>query len=98
MIPQDSSAGSDCQTVRLNFANTYARLPERFYARVKPIAVAAPRLIKINVELAQKLGLNSDALATEQGVAVLSGNCVAEVGKVFLQRARIVVAPVGQRG
>jgi len=78
MTPQDALSSSNCQTLPLNFENTYARLPERFYARVKPISVAAPRLVKINVELARKLGLNPDTLATEQGVAVLSGNCVAE--------------------
>jgi hypothetical protein len=47
----------DHLAVRFNFENTYARLPERFYARVDPTPVEAPRLVKVNVELARNLGL-----------------------------------------
>ena len=36
--------------------------------------VASPRLVKLNVELARNLGLDPDALASEQGVAILAGN------------------------
>jgi uncharacterized protein YdiU (UPF0061 family) len=64
--------------VRFDFENTYARLPERFYVRLDPTPVAAPRLIKVNVELARNLGLDPDALASEVGVEILSGNRVAE--------------------
>ena len=53
-------------------------MPERFYARVNPTPVAAPRLIKVNVELARDLGLDPDALAGPQGVEILAGNRVAE--------------------
>ncbi len=64
--------------VRFGFDNSYARLPERFYARVDPTPVSAPRLVKVNVELAQRLQLDAEALASEQGVAILAGNRVAE--------------------
>jgi len=60
------------------FDNSYARLPERFYARVKPTPVAAPRLVKLNRELAELLGADVEALASDEGVAVLSGNRVPE--------------------
>jgi uncharacterized protein YdiU (UPF0061 family) len=60
------------------FDNTYARLPEHFYARLDPTPVAAPRIVKVNVELARELGLNADALTSEHGVAVLAGNRVAD--------------------
>src|SRR5277367_1243566 len=63
--------------VHFGFENSYARLPERFYARVNPTPVAAPRLVKVNTELARELGLDPVALAT-QGVEVLAGNRVAE--------------------
>jgi uncharacterized protein YdiU (UPF0061 family) len=66
------------EEVRFGFDNTYARLPEHFYARLDPTPVAAPRLVKVNVELARELGLNADALKSEHGVAVLAGNRVAE--------------------
>lgn len=64
--------------VHFGFENTYARLPERFYARVAPMLVPQPRLIKLNVELARKLGLDPDALASQEGVEILAGNRVAE--------------------
>jgi uncharacterized protein YdiU (UPF0061 family) len=64
--------------VDFGFDNTYARLPEGFYARVNPTPVAAPQLVKLNEKLARELGLDPEALATEEGVAVLAGNRVAE--------------------
>lgn len=73
-----TSAVPASQPVCFAFDNTYARLPEHFYARLDPTPVAAPRIVKINVQLARKLGLDSDALASEHGVAVLAGNRVAQ--------------------
>ncbi len=58
------------------FDNSYARLPERFHARVSPTPVAAPRLIRLNVALAESLGLDPAALASPDGVAMLAGNRV----------------------
>src|SRR5580700_1329335 len=72
------AASPDSHSVRFSFENTYARLPEHFYARLDPTPVAAPRLVKVNGELARKLGLDPDALASAQGVEILAGNCVAE--------------------
>ncbi len=70
-----SSGGS---AIRFGFENTYARLPERFYARLDPTPVAGPRSIKINVELAQQLGLDPEALASPEGVEILAGNRIAD--------------------
>jgi uncharacterized protein YdiU (UPF0061 family) len=72
--PQLGRAGA----LRLGFQNTYARLPERFYARVDPTPVKAPQLIRLNTELALFLGLDPEVLAGPQGVAMLSGNRIAE--------------------
>jgi uncharacterized protein YdiU (UPF0061 family) len=66
------------RTVRFGFENSYARLPDRFYARVNPTPVAAPRLIKLNFELARQFGLDPEELASPQGVEILAGNRVAE--------------------
>ncbi len=76
----ESRVGSDSHIhpVRFGFENTYARLPERFYARVTPTPVAAPHLVKLNVELARSLGLDPSALISAQGVEILAGNRVAE--------------------
>jgi len=63
--------------VQFAFSNTYARLPERFYARVNPTPVAAPRLIQVNAQLARDLNLDPEALASEEGIAILAGNRIA---------------------
>src|SRR6202161_2778973 len=63
--------------VRFGFENTYARLPEHFYARLDPTSVAAPRLIKLNVGLARNLGLDAGGLGSARGVEILAGNLVA---------------------
>jgi serine/tyrosine/threonine adenylyltransferase len=60
------------------FENTYAALPERFFARVRPAVVASPRLIKINRKLADELRLDADWLASDDGVRVLAGQTVPE--------------------
>jgi uncharacterized protein YdiU (UPF0061 family) len=78
MSSPDASVIASPAPVRFAFENTYARLPERFYARLDPTPVAAPRLVKLNVELARNLGLDPDALASARGVEILAGNRVAE--------------------
>jgi uncharacterized protein YdiU (UPF0061 family) len=62
--------------VLIPFDNSYARLPERFYARLPPTPVAAPRLIRVNVGLAKHLRLDPDQLAAAEGVEILAGNRV----------------------
>lgn len=74
VVPSVAEAGS----VEFGFENSYARLPERFFAHVLPTRVAAPRLIKLNVELARKLRLDPGALSSTAGVEVLAGNRVPE--------------------
>lgn len=63
-------------TVHIPFDNSYARLPNSFYARVLPTPVPTPRLIKLNRELAEQLGLDADTLASLEGVEVQSGKRV----------------------
>jgi uncharacterized protein YdiU (UPF0061 family) len=73
--PASATSGEE---IRFGFDNTYARLPEHFYARLEPTPVAVPRLVKLNVALAWELGLDADALVSELGVEILAGNRVAE--------------------
>jgi uncharacterized protein YdiU (UPF0061 family) len=70
--------GFQASTMGFPFDNSYARLPEPFFARLRPTPVAAPRLVKLNVSLAQQLGLDPAELATPAGVEVLAGNRVPE--------------------
>jgi uncharacterized protein YdiU (UPF0061 family) len=82
MTPPDTTTIASPVTsdrpVHFNFENTYARLPDRFYARLDPTPVAAPRLVKLNRELALTLGLDPNELASPQGVEILAGNRVAD--------------------
>jgi uncharacterized protein YdiU (UPF0061 family) len=67
------------------FENTYARLPEHFYARINPTPIAAPRLVKLNVALARMLRLDAAALASPAGVEILAGNRVASGSEPLAQ-------------
>src|SRR6202795_4379531 len=60
------------------FDNSYARLPERFFTRLQPTSVAAPRLVRLNTKLASDLGLDPERLATPEGVEMLAGNLVPD--------------------
>ena len=81
-LSADSPAGTDAADRSQGgssypFQNTYARLPQHFFARVDPVPVRAPRLVKLNKELARSLGLDPVELASAEGVRVLAGNRVA---------------------
>jgi uncharacterized protein YdiU (UPF0061 family) len=64
--------------VDILFDNSYARLPERFFARQKPDRVPEAKLIGLNRTLAAKLSINADWLQSADGVAMLSGNVIPE--------------------
>src|SRR4051794_13583163 len=66
-IPESLSEGQP-MTVHFPFDNTYAQLPDRFFARVEPTPVKAPRLIRLNRDLASQLGLDPEWLASPQGI------------------------------
>ena len=56
------------------FDNSYARLPDRFFAVQKPAHVAAPAVIKVNAPLAGELGIDPALLTAD----VLVGNTVLD--------------------
>ena len=61
-----------------NLDNSYARLPNLFFTRQNPTPVRGPKLIILNEPLATSLGLNVQALKSEDGVAVFGGNRIPE--------------------
>jgi len=65
-------------TQPIPFDNSYARLPDRFFARVDPARRPAPELIRVNASLAAELGLDAGWLASDEGIAILSGRAIAE--------------------
>jgi uncharacterized protein YdiU (UPF0061 family) len=84
--------------VHLPFENTYARLPDRFYARVAPTPVRAPRLVRLNTGLAVDLGLDPEWLAGHQGLEVLAGQRVPDAAEPIaspapLYRFTVLVMP-----
>jgi uncharacterized protein YdiU (UPF0061 family) len=58
------------------FDNSYARDLQGGYVAWQPVPPPAPRLLRLNRELADELGLDADALASPRGVALLSGAAV----------------------
>ena len=55
------------------FDNTYAQLPERFFAKQESARVPEPKLIRLNLGLAAKLAIDTDWLKSGDGVAMLAG-------------------------
>lgn len=79
-------SSSSSQQQLWNFDNSFARLPERFFARVVPEPVSCPRIIRVNDALAKHLGLCAERLQREQDIAlVLSGNACAPGSEVIAQ-------------
>ncbi|HEX8442650.1 MAG TPA: protein adenylyltransferase SelO family protein, partial [Allosphingosinicella sp.] len=64
--------------MQIPFDNSYARLPQRFYAGAVPAQYPAAKLIQLNDELAAELGLDARDLESPTGLAILSGQEIAE--------------------
>ena len=84
-LPANAGTGTDaggayigCMSLHIAFDNSYARLPGRFYAPQAPTPVTAPTLIALNRPLAAELGLDAEALAGPEGLAMLAGNALPE--------------------
>lgn len=73
------------QTPAFRFDNSYVRLPDRFYARLPPTPVSAPRLLKLNHGLARELGLDPAILESPEVVEILAGNRIAEGSEPLAQ-------------
>ena len=67
------------------FDNTYAQLPERFFAKQQPAPVPEPKLIRLNRELAAHLSIDTDWLESADGIAMLAGNATPEGAEPIAQ-------------
>ncbi|MDH5480874.1 MAG: YdiU family protein, partial [Nitrosomonas sp.] len=64
--------------LELPFDNSYARLPARFFVRLDPTPVTAPKLVKLNISLAQQLGLDPNELSLPEGIRMFAGNYIPQ--------------------
>jgi uncharacterized protein YdiU (UPF0061 family) len=68
------SAANNCAAARFEFQNTYARDLEGFYVPWQATHVAGPKLVMLNRELAEELGLDPLVLDSDEGARIFSGN------------------------
>ncbi|WP_234263330.1 protein adenylyltransferase SelO [Hydrogenophaga sp. NFH-34] len=67
------------------FDNRYARELDGLFAPWQPAAVPAPRWLRLNHALADELGLDAQALASDTGLAVFAGNQVPDGAQPLAQ-------------
>ncbi|MFB6265129.1 MAG: YdiU family protein, partial [Bradymonadaceae bacterium] len=58
----------------VDFDNTYLDLPDRFYERTDPAGFDDPTMIRANGDLARRLGIDPDWLASPEGAEFAVGN------------------------
>ena len=58
------------------FFNSYASLPEHFFARLSPTPVAEPSLIEFNESLAEELGIDTRGIVPDELAAIFAGNVI----------------------
>ena len=71
--------------MQFNFDNSYARAFEGFYVRSRAILAPDPKLLQLNHALAEELGLDPNALDSEAGAAIFSGNQIPEGAEPLAQ-------------
>lgn len=64
--------------MKLNFQNTFARLPKGFFEKTEPTPVIQPSIIAVNHKLAKELGIDPNFLRSDEGLAILAGNSIPE--------------------
>ena len=64
--------------LRFAFDNTYAHRLEGFYVTWNAAPAARPRVVQVNRQLAEELGLDADALDSEEGARILAGNATPD--------------------
>lgn len=63
----------------IKFDNSYSRMPDKFYSRVKSNSVNRPELIRVNRQLADELGIDVEWLVSDEGIGMMAG-CVMPEG------------------
>ncbi|MCM3611870.1 YdiU family protein [Planococcus sp. MERTA32b] len=68
-----------------NLDNSYARLPEKFFTKTAPEPARESELVFFNSDLAESLGLNAQALNSEEGAKKLSGTEIPDGAEPIAQ-------------
>jgi uncharacterized protein YdiU (UPF0061 family) len=84
-IGEGEAQGAAGPRVGWRFDNSYARLPGRFFVRLPPRPVAAPRIAILNHPLAGELGLDLRALPEDEAAAIFAGNALPEGAEPLAQ-------------
>ncbi len=66
------------------FDNSYARLPDAFFALTEPTPVSAPVMIRLNQDLATELGIDVARLDSPEGLAILAPSLGATNMETFI--------------
>ncbi len=69
--------GANEDAVGWNFDNTYARLPNAFFAPATPAKARQPRLVILNHRLAEELGLDFRSVSPEATAALFAGQALS---------------------
>jgi serine/tyrosine/threonine adenylyltransferase len=85
MMPLQSNTNLENNSVGWRFDNSYARLPETFYAQIRPIPVRAPRVVLLNYALAESLGLDLRTLSEDEAAQLFSGNALPDTAQPVAQ-------------
>ncbi len=70
---------------QFNFDNSYARSLEGYFSYCEAEPAVAPEWLQFNHALAEELGLDPIALDSDEGLAIFSGNAVAEGSQPLAQ-------------
>jgi uncharacterized protein YdiU (UPF0061 family) len=71
--------------LKIDFDNSYSRLPEQFYQNIKPSKTKNPKLIRYNKSLAQELGINLEKTQPEELTDFFSGKVIADGSEPIAQ-------------
>ncbi len=64
--------------INFKFDNSYTQLTSMMMAKVMPAKVKLPKLVLLNYDLAEKLGLNFSSLDEKQLAELFTGNTLPE--------------------
>jgi serine/tyrosine/threonine adenylyltransferase len=85
LIRETSRNASGLTRMPISFDNSYARLPERFFAPATPLQSPSPTLIQVNEQLARELGIDAAWLGSPGGLDMLSGRVIADGSEPIAQ-------------